>query len=180
LPKGCRYTRGFWEFVFFLQIRCGDAIFDFPGLHLTLTSQQSKEINGIASPKIIIAGSGMSQGGRILHHEKRYLSDPNSTILFVGYQAENSLGREILEGAKEVTIFKEKIHIKCHVQAIGGYSAHADQPKLLEWLKTAQNKPQKVFVVQGEEDQATVLAAKIKQRLSIDAIVPTLLDEVTL
>ncbi|HEX9721788.1 MAG TPA: MBL fold metallo-hydrolase [Candidatus Paceibacterota bacterium] len=162
------------------QIRNGDAIFDFPGLRLTLTSRQSKEINDAPPPKIIIAGSGMSQGGRILHHEKRYLQDPNSTILFVGYQAKGSLGRQILEGAKEVSIFDEQVPVRCNVQAIGGYSAHADQPKLIEWLQTAQDKPETIFVVQGEEEQATALADKIKTGLSAKALVPLPSQTVTL
>jgi metallo-beta-lactamase family protein len=162
------------------QIRHGDAIFDFPGLHLTLTSQQSREINDAQAPKIIIAGSGMSQGGRILHHEKRYLSDPNSTILFVGYQAEDSLGREILEGAKEVIIDDKRISVRCKVQAIGGYSAHADQPKLLEWLQTILNKPKHIFVVQGEEEQAAALAAKINSDLAMKATVPSPNDIINL
>jgi len=162
------------------QIRNGDAIFDFPGLHLTLTSRQSKEINDAPPPKIIIAGSGMSQGGRILHHEKRYLQDPNSTILFVGYQAKGSLGRQILEGAKEVSIFDEQVPVRCNVRAIGGYSAHADQPKLIEWLQTAQDKPETIFVVQGEGEQATALAAKIKTDLVVKALVPLPDQTVTL
>jgi metallo-beta-lactamase family protein len=121
----------------------------------------------------------MSNGGRIMHHERRYLSSPNNTILFVGYQAENSLGREILDGNKHVTIFDEHIAVQCHIKAIGGYSAHADQPKLLKWLKTCSNKPQRVFVVQGEEDQAMPLALKIQQQ-GIEALVPSRKNTVTL
>lgn len=155
------------------QIRNGDAIFDFPGLHLTLTSEQSQAINNVSPPKIVIAGSGMSQGGRIVRHEARYLRDPNSTILFVGYQAEGSLGHRILQGAKEVVISNEKIPVRCRVKAIGGYSAHADQPRLLEWLQTAKQKPRKVFVVQGEEVKARALAAKIQTDLGLEASIPS-------
>ena len=162
------------------HIQSGDEIFDFPGLQFTRTKRASIKINDIAAPKIIIAGSGMSNGGRILHHERRYLSDPKSTILFIGYQAENTLGRRILERDKSITIFGQKVSVRCNIRAIGGYSAHADQPKLLEWLRTASHKPNKVFVVQGEEDQATALAKKIKSDLSIEAVVPSLGDEVTL
>ncbi|MEX2090682.1 MAG: MBL fold metallo-hydrolase [Candidatus Paceibacterota bacterium] len=159
-------------------INSGDDIFNFPGLKFTRTSQESKGINDIPAPKIIIAGSGMSMGGRILHHEKRYLSDPNSTILFVGYQVKNSLGRKILDGEKTVSIFGEKIPVNCRVEAIGGYSAHADQVMLLRWVDTAnlQAKLKKVFIVQGEEESSQALADKIKETIKIEAIVPSIGD----
>jgi len=155
-------------------IDSGDDIFDFPGLSFTRTSQESKKINDVPAPKIIIAGSGMSIGGRILHHERRYLSDPKSSILFVGYQVEGSLGRRILDGDKEVSIFGEKIQVNCRVQAIGGYSAHADQKMLMRWIGTAnvQSKLKKAFIVQGEEDSAQTLANKVKEDLGIETIVP--------
>src|SRR3989344_8515140 len=157
-----------------LQVHSGDDLFNFPGLKYMRTSQESKGINDIKPPKIIIAGSGMSTGGRILHHERRYLSDPNSTILFIGFQAQGTLGRRILDGAKEVTIFQDKVPVRCRVEAIGGYSAHADQPALLNWLKKGAEggNLKKVFVVQGEAESATVLAEKIKQDLSVDALAP--------
>ena len=153
-------------------MRKGDKIFDFPRLKLTLTTEQSKEINNVPSPKVIIAGSGMSQGGRILHHEHRYLPDPNSTILFIGYQAKNSPGRQILDGAKSIKIFGEKIPVLCKVKSISGYSAHADQPLLLNWLKNMRNSLKKVFVVQGEEDQMVPFAQKVMDDLAIDAVIP--------
>ncbi|MEK7604127.1 MAG: MBL fold metallo-hydrolase, partial [Patescibacteria group bacterium] len=111
-------------------IDSGDDIFNFPGLKFTRTAEESKQINDVPPPKIILAGSGMSTGGRILHHERRYLSDSRSTILFIGYQVKNSLGRRILDGEKEVSIFGEKVAVNCKVEAIGGYSAHADQNML--------------------------------------------------
>jgi metallo-beta-lactamase family protein len=153
-------------------IENGDDILHFPGLHLTLTTEQSKRINDIPAPKVIIAGSGMSQGGRILHHERRYLSDSKSTILFVGYQSSGSLGRRILEGAKTVKIFGEEIPIRCEIRSLPGYSAHADQPRLIEWLTPKREFLKKVFVVQGDEDASDVLAQKIRDTLAIDAIVP--------
>jgi len=177
-----------------------DDIFDFPGLKLTKATQQSKAINDVPAPKVIIAGSGMSVGGRILHHEKRYLPDPKSTILFIGYQVKNSLGRRILEKNKKVRIFGETITINCHVMAIGGYSAHADQPTLIRWIKAARsylehgescdqmgkpeesklNKPiakpqhelKRVFIVQGEKSASEALAGAIRDSLAIDAVVP--------
>ena len=161
-------------------LRKGDAIFDFPGLKMTLTTEESKAINDVPPPKIIIAGAGMSQGGRILHHERRYLSDPKSTILFVGYQAQGSLGRRILDGAKFVKIFGEEVPVRSRVKAIGGYSAHADQKKLLEWLKPMKDSLKKVFVVQGEKEQSQALAQKIRDDLAIDAEIPSINESVEL
>ena len=105
----------------------------------------------------------------------RYLSDPNSAILFVGYQVQGSLGRRILDGEKEVKIFGQKIAVNCQIRAIGGYSAHADQAMLLKWIESAGSggNLKKVFMVQGEEDSATILAEKTKTDLGIDAIVPS-------
>ena len=155
-----------------MMMRGGRDIFDFPGLRFTLTKEESKEINNIAPPKVVIAGSGMSNGGRILHHEIRYLPDPKSTILFVGFQAEGTLGRQIINGAKEVHIMGQKVLVNCRVKAIGGYSAHADQPLLLKWVGSMKGTLKKVFVVQGELDQSGPLAEKIRDDFAIDAIVP--------
>lgn len=161
-------------------MRKGDAIFDFPGLRLTLSTEQSKEINDVPAPKVIIAGSGMSQGGRILHHEIRYLPDPKSMILFIGYQGVGSLGRQILDGARQVKIFGEEVQVRCKIKAIGGYSAHADQPRLLEWLRPMRHSLQRVFVIQGEPEQSQALLTKIEDELAIDAEIPAAGDEVVL
>ncbi|PJE51532.1 MAG: MBL fold hydrolase [Candidatus Yanofskybacteria bacterium CG10_big_fil_rev_8_21_14_0_10_36_16] len=129
-------------------IESGDDIFHFPGLKMTRTVNESKSINEVPPPKIIIAGSGMSVGGRILHHERKYLPDPKSTMLFVGYQVIGTLGRAILEikdkrkvGKKSnsVRIFGNEIPVNCNIVAIGGYSAHADQLGLLRWVKAANS-----------------------------------------
>lgn len=161
-------------------LRGGDAIFDFPGLHLTLTTEQSKEINNVPPPKIIIAGAGMSHGGRIVHHEKRYLSDPKNTLLFVGYQAGDSLGRRILDGAKTVKILGEDVSVRARIKAIGGYSAHADQPALIRWLRPMSPSLKEVFLVQGEEDQMEPFKQRIKKDLSIEAEIPSPGAEVVL
>ncbi|MEK7137874.1 MAG: MBL fold metallo-hydrolase, partial [Patescibacteria group bacterium] len=162
------------------MIKGGDDILDFPGLHFTLTTEESKTINNAPAPKVVIAGSGMSHGGRILHHELRYLSDPKSMILFVGYQGKGSLGRQILEGAKEVGIMHERVPVRCRVKVISGYSAHADQPRLLEWLRPMRMNLKKVFVVQGEEGASEALARKITDELAIHAVIPETNDEVEL
>lgn len=153
-------------------VRSGDDILNFPGLQLTLTTEQSKDINNVAPPKIILAGSGMSQGGRILHHESHYLPDSNAMILFVGFQSRGSLGRQILEGASQVRINGHMVPVHCERREIGAYSAHADQPRLLEWLSAMRGTVKKVFVVQGEEEASTKLAEKARDELAIDAIVP--------
>jgi metallo-beta-lactamase family protein len=158
----------------------GDDILNFPGLHLTLTTEQSKDINNVKPPKIIIAGSGMSNGGRILHHEMRYLPDPKSEIIFVGYQAVGSLGRQILDGASEVKIFGETIPVRCKKTNIPGYSAHADQPRLLAWLNPMRQTLKKVFVVQGEQQSSETLMHRIVDDLAILAEVPKRGESVTL
>ena len=161
-------------------VRSGEDIMNFPGLKMTLTVEQSKEINNVPSPKIIIAGSGMSNGGRIRHHERRYLSDPKSTILFVGYQAVGTLGRAILEGAKTVHIFGEEVSVRCQIRTITAYSAHADQPRLLAWLKPRSETLKKVFVVQGEEGSSEIFAAKVKEELAVDSYVPQKAEEIVI
>jgi metallo-beta-lactamase family protein len=153
-------------------IQSGDDLFKFPGFRLTLTSKESKAINEVPPPKIIIAGSGSSMGGRILHHELRYLSDPSSTIIFVGYQVAGSLGRRIFEGAEEVKIFNELVPVRAKVVAIGGYSAHADQNALINFVRNSRDSLKKVFVLQGEEEAAMDLAQNIGDHLAIDTEVP--------
>jgi len=150
----------------------GDEIFNFPGLKFTLTTEQSKEINKVALPKVIIAGSGMSEGGRIIHHEYRHLGDPKSTILFISYQSPGSLGRKILDGEKVVKIFGSEIVVQCRVRQIGGYSAHGDQNKLFEWLQPMKSCIQRLYLVQSEDNAAKVFANKVRDELAIDAQIP--------
>lgn len=165
------------------EINSGDDVFNFPGLRFTVTSKESKEINDSPSPKVIIAGSGMSQGGRIVHHEVRYLSDPKNTVLMVGYQAEGTLGRRLLDGQKRVEVLDQMIEVQANIEKISGYSAHADQCYLMDWVKSFQkpglcdsNEDQpclkKVFVVQGEIGPASTLACLIQDDLGIMAQVP--------
>jgi len=168
-------------------IKSGDEIFKFPGLKFTYTKDESKAINDAPPPKVIIAGSGMSNGGRILHHERRYLSDPNSMILFIGYQVEGSLGRRIFDGSKKtrpftVRIFGEPVTVHCRVRAIGGYSAHADQEALYDWVESIKQggKLKKVFAVQGEEGPALALVQLLRDNLGVYAEAPMTGDSVEL
>ncbi len=158
------------------RMKYGDDIFNFKNLHFTLTTEESKEINNVPAPKIVIAGSGMSNGGRILHHERRYLPDPNSTLLFIGYQAHGTLGREILEGARFVRIMGEEVKVRAKIRTISGYSAHADQPRLLNWVKPMRRSVKTLFLVQGEPESAEILMHKIQDELAVKAVVPKMGD----
>ncbi len=161
-------------------IQSGDDIFHFPGLKFTESTEDSKKINDVPPPKIIIAGAGMSQGGRIVHHEKRYLSDPKNTLLIVSYQAQGTPGRKLVEGERKVRFFDEEIEVKAQVIKNDSYSAHADQTGLLGWLSFFQKPIQRVFVVQGEETAARALAVKIRDEMGIDSDVPDPGEEVIL
>jgi len=151
-------------------------IFQFPWLTMTSTVPESKHINDVPAPKIIIAGSGMCQGGRIVHHLRRYLSDARNTVLFIGYQVQGSLGRRILEKEREVTIMGETVPVHAHVHSIGAYSAHADQNGLIEYIRQANQHGslKKCFVVQGERESAEALATRARDELKVDAVVPDL------
>ena len=153
-------------------IASGDDIFTFPGLKFTSTSQESKKINKAPVPKVIIAGSGMSTGGRILFHEKEYLSDPNNIFLVIGFQVEGTLGRKILEGIPLVHIMGQDIKNRAERRAIGGYSAHADQQGILQFIKNIKGPIKKIFTVQGEKKPAEVLKKLIIDKLGIAAELP--------
>lgn len=156
----------------------GDDFLSIPQLRLTYTKEESKMINHVVGPKIVIAGAGMMNGGRILHHASRYLSDPNSTLIIVGYQSVGTLGRRLYEGAHKVRIFGDEVEVKCAIKAIGALSAHGDQQKLLEWIKSKNNLPKKVFCVHGEPEAATALAQKIRDEMQVEALVPEYAESV--
>ncbi len=150
----------------------GGDFFKFPGLQFTLTPEMSKHINKVKNPKMIIAGAGMMNGGRILHHAFRYLSDPKSTLIIIGYQAEGTLGRRLYEGAEKVKIFHEEIDVNCVIKAIGGLSAHGDRTKLLSWVRGAKTTPKKIYCVHGEPESATALAHSLRDELDTKTYVP--------
>lgn len=157
-------------------------LFDFPGLRMTLTTEESKAINDYPNPKVIIAGSGMAQGGRILHHIERYISDPNSTYLIVGFQVYGSLGRRLLDGDPTIKVHGQELEVKAKVQAIGGYSAHADQDKLTEWVNEYDAAGLKtIFLTHGEEGQALMLQDHLRRHTKVkDVQVPEPLQIVEL
>lgn len=152
--------------------KVGDDFLNFPGLVITRTPDESKQINDVHGSKMVIAGAGMMNGGRILHHAKRYLSDAKSTLLIIGYQAQGTLGRRLYEGAEHVTVLGEQVAVHCQVKAIGGLSAHADQDKLVGWVKQATTLPKKVYCIHGEPTSATALAHRLRDELGVVALVP--------
>jgi len=147
-------------------------LFDFPGLHNTLQSKESQMINNVPNPKIVIAGSGMSTGGRVVHHERHYLPDPNNTLLLTGYQTMGTPGRLIQEGLKKVRITGEEVDVRSHIVTIHGYSGHKDSDGLLNFVQNMENTVKKVFVVMGEPKSEMFLAQKLKDNLGINAFVP--------
>lgn len=154
------------------ELASGDDIFNFPKLRLTKDATDSDRIVSLKGPKIIIAGSGMSTGGRIIRHEARYLGDPRNTIAFVGYQAAGSLGREIEEGTKKVRIGNEKIRVKARIEKLSGYSSHKDGTRLLEFVAPQVNMIERAFVVMGEPRSSSFFAQRLKDYLNIEAVVP--------
>ncbi len=151
----------------------GDDLFDFPGLEFTMTPEDSKRINNLPRPKIILAGSGMCTGGRIHYHLKFNLDDPNSHLLLVAYQVKGSLGRKIMTGNKTVNIDNQNIPVKAKVSVINSYSAHADHRAILDWLKKIKNpKPRHIFVMHGEEEANELLAKEISKKIKTHPIIP--------
>ncbi len=153
-------------------ISSGDDIFTFPGLKTTLNREDSKLINSSPKPKVIIAGSGMMNAGRILHHLVRYLGSSSTTVLIIGYQASGTLGRKLYTGEKRVEVLGERIDVKAKIASIGAYSAHADQKQLLKWISSAVHAPKQVYCTHGEEDASAALATEIFDELGIQADVP--------
>ena len=154
------------------MLRSGDDIFSFPKLQFTKDSEESRAIAHIPNPKIIIAGGGMSHGGRVIEHEKRHLPDPKSTVLMVGYQAAGSIGRQLQEGAKKVNFHGEEVSVRATIRTIGGYSGHRDSKGLLEFVQGTADTLRKVFVVAGEERSALFLAQRIRDYVGVDAVSP--------
>jgi metallo-beta-lactamase family protein len=155
------------------RLRQQKSPFDFPGLKLTGTADESKAINRIDSGAIIIAGSGMCTGGRVKHHLVNNISREESTILFVGYQAAGTLGRQIVDGAKKVRILGQYYPVKARIVQLNGFSAHADRDELVGWLSSLGKPPRRVFVTHGEPDSSQNLAGLIKSRYGWEAVVPS-------
>ena len=154
------------------EIKRGDNPLEFPGLKFTVTAEESKALNENPEPCIIISASGMCEVGRIKHHLKHNLWNPNSTILFVGYQAPGTLGYSIVNGAKKVKIFGEEIAVNARIEYIEGYSGHADQDGLMNFVYSFIKKPKQIFLIHGEEESQEVLEQKLEEETKLPVKIP--------
>jgi len=154
--------------------------YDFPGLKMTRTVAESKAINDAPGTSIIIAGSGMCTGGRVKHHIKNNITRPESTLLFVGYQAVGTLGRVILSGKSPIRIHGQEFPLKMRIEQIGGFSAHADRDELTDWLSSIKKPPRKVFIIHGEEKSAMSFNEHLQSKFGWNTMVPAYKDEVQL
>lgn len=185
-PLAIRITEVFKKFRHYfnenaqLAMSHDEYLFDFPGLHSTLKSEESKMIGDVPNPKIVIAGSGMSTGGRIVHHERHYLPDPNNTLLLTGYQSVGTPGRLIQEGVKTVRISGEDVVVRAHVVTITGYSGHKDSDGLLSFVEDMLDSLKKVFIVMGEPKSSMFLVQKLRDNLGLEAYAPEQGSTVTL
>lgn len=149
----------------------GDNPLDFKNLKFTRTTEESQALNIDRTSKIIISASGMCEAGRIRHHLKHNLWDPKASIVFVGYQAEGTLGRSLLDGLKDVTLFGEQIHVNAQIYNLEGFSGHADKDGLMDWLSGFEQRPKQIFLVHGELDSKEAFAASVKSELGYDPVV---------
>jgi metallo-beta-lactamase family protein len=178
-PLGIRLTKVYGKFSRYFNeaarelIKEGDDIFNFPGLKTTLLTEESKDILDVVGPKIVIAGSGMSNGGRILHHEAHYLPDPNNTLLLTGYQSQGTLGRIIQDGAKMVRINGQEIPVKAKIVFIDGYSGHKDSDHLIEFVEHTADTLKHVYVTMGEPRSSMYLAQRLQDYLGVYASAPS-------
>lgn len=154
--------------------------FDFAGLKMSRSTKESKAISNVKGTAMIIAGSGMCTGGRVKHHLVNNISRPESTILFVGYQATGTLGRRIINGETPVRILGQNYHVKARIARLHGFSGHADKDELLGWLKNFKTPPKKVFVVHGESEVAHSFAKYVTQETGFETIVPTYQQEIVI
>jgi metallo-beta-lactamase family protein len=162
------------------QIKRGDNVFSFPKLKFTSTQWESREIESVTGPKIILAGSGMSIGGRVIGHEEKYLGDQKSTILLVGYQTPGSIGRQLADGNKKIKIYRDTYKVKAHIETLYGYSAHKDSNHLVEMVANTEKKPKKIFVAMGEFGASMHLAQRLNDEVGAKAMVPERLKKYTL
>lgn len=162
------------------RLRRGDSCFNFENLEMIQDTKESIALNDLKESCIIIAGSGMVTGGRIKHHIANNITRPGSTILFVGYQAEGTLGRILLDGAQEIRLFGQKYPVKANIEKIEGFSSHADQDGLLNWLSDIRVPPRCVFVTHGEGKAATSFAKTLSEKTGWKTIAPRYKDMVKL
>jgi metallo-beta-lactamase family protein len=167
-------------------LHSGESPLEYPGQEFTDSVEQSKAIRTKPRPIIVVAASGMLTGGRIMHHLKDFLPDPNCTLLFIGYQGEGTLGRHLQTGGKTARIDHQEWDVRCRVKTISGFSAHADEHELARWLgafgseRGGNGTPRRVFVVHGDPDAAEAFATRIREELHMDPYLPQWKEQVTL
>jgi metallo-beta-lactamase family protein len=161
-------------------IRKGEDPLRLPQIRFTPTTQESMAINTVSGPAIVISASGMADAGRIKHHLKHNLWREGASIVFVGFQAQGTTGRKIVDGAEKVRIFNEDVNVKARVYTINGFSAHAGQTQILDWLSHFENRAMQVFLVHGEYSAQQVLAGLIRQKFGYEVLIPDYLEESTL
>ncbi len=154
--------------------------FGFHKLHYIRTVEESKQINTLPGPAIIISANGMCEAGRILHHLKNNIEDERNTIVFVGYQAENTLGRRLVDGARQVKIFGDEFNVRAQIKMIDGFSAHADRSELIDWVNQVKDRLKGIFVVHGEEPAAMSFATALREMGQFQVTVPAPGDTIEL
>lgn len=175
-PLAEKVTQVFAKYPEYLNVQLAKThnnqdIFGLERLVITPSVEESQQIEFAPTPKIIIAGSGMMNGGRILYHLQNYISDLKNTVLIVGYQAKGTLGRRLLDGDGEIRIFGKKYNVGARVRAIGSYSAHADAPQIVDWIGNIGGVS-KIFLVHGESNQALALSKLIRQKMNVSVLIP--------
>ena len=153
-------------------VRQNKSPFDFPGLKMVQTADESKALNHISETIMIIAGSGMCTGGRVKHHLVTNITRPESTILFVGYQAIGTLGRQITDGVKKVRILGQQYPVRARIAQIHGFSAHADRNELFQWISSLSSAPRRVFVVHGEPQSVKQFGQFLRERTGWEISTP--------
>jgi metallo-beta-lactamase family protein len=149
---------------------------NFPGLNFARTVDESKAINALNHGTVVMAGSGMCNGGRIVHHLRLNLWKPDTRVVIVGFQAQGTLGRRLVDGQKHVRILGDEINVKASIHTLGGFSAHAGQSGLLEWARSFSPKPERLILTHGEPTARDALREKIKAEIGVDAERPLMFD----
>lgn len=184
-PMAIRSTDVFRKFMRYFnddvqeRLKETNDVFGFPELTLTKSREESKEINGVSDPCIIIAGNGMCSAGRIKHHIANNIEDPKNTLLFVGFQVDGTLGYWIKNGEKSVHLLGREVKVKAKVESIEGFSAHADRVGLIKWLKNYSSKPKKVFIIHGDPDQMSAFSKRIAKE-GYENYIPSLNESIKL
>lgn len=169
-----KYTEGYYDAEAIELVHSGINPLKFKGLKISTTSEDSKSINMDSKPKVIISASGMCDAGRIKHHLKHNLWRAESTLLFVGYQANGTLGRQIYDGAPKVKLFGEEIEVRAKILTLRAMSGHADRKGLLKWINSFEKPPVEVFIVHGESAVSSTFAQELRLKYSLNAVVPNL------